>query len=401
MPAPETSGQIDQPAPEKRYRFFRARRQTPDGPPLPDEGKLAELRATIANFEKYRPAPEEALPKTPEDMERIRGVERRIIAFASQLGILLTEDNFPPLDKIYFVNDAYAHLKPERCELDRSRQKNESLRAEPANYDEIGDEAAYLSDTDTGTEDAGAAPMEARGFSCQNEIAFRTETSQDMARYLRECGMSRARIKTLERQLGETVLSHELLHSVCKLKAYLGDGKGESDYADGVKTFGNHSREDSAQQTAPFDLLDEALTEFTNHEIFFQTPDKRGYPMAYADQVILLCALAEDMADRIRRHPDLVRSGLFAVRPDTSTKDIIEHLQRGMFENDRRYLSLIKDVYGKENFQLLSDMELDNAAEIAEALGLVDAAEMIYSNQMGDRSEIAPRELDFRHTLNA
>ncbi len=400
FPPQETAGTQES---EKRYRFFRARRQTPDGPPLPDEAKLSELRAKIAAFECYRPASEEEQPKTPEDIERIKGIERRIIAFAHGLGVELTEDSFPPLDKIYFVNDAYAHLRPERCGLDRERQKNASLQMESAGYGEAGEETAYLLDDDTGTEDAAAASAEARGFSCQNEIAFRTQTSDDMTGYLLSCGMGREEIKVLEDRLGETVLSHELIHSACRLKAYLGNSKGPSDYADGVKTFGNHSREDSAQQAAPFDLIDEALTEFTNHEIFFQAPDKRDYPMAYADQVILLCALAEDMADRIRRQPDLVRSRHFSVRPLTniSAKDIIEHLQRGMFENDRRYLSLIKDVYGKENFQLLSRLELDNAAEIAETLGLTDAARIIYDNQLGDRSEITLKDLDFRHTLNA
>lgn len=137
-----------------------------------------------------------------------------------------------------------------------------------------------------------------------------------------------------------TLLQHELVHSACVNKFYISNDLKKE------KTHQISSGYGSSMKNKYLKSFNEGLTEITALQISMENDDIYYSMGTYRPQVIFITELASDMAQKLSKQEKI----------NISQKDILTHLQTGMFQAERGYLGIISDIYGKEKFKALLEM---------------------------------------------
>lgn len=139
-----------------------------------------------------------------------------------------------------------------------------------------------------------------------------------------------------------TLLQHELIHSACVNKFYISnDLKKEK-----KKTHQISLGYGSSVKNKYLKSFNEGLTEITALQISMENDDTYYSMGTYRPQVIFITELARDLAEKLSQKENM----------NISQKDILTHLQTGMFQAERGYLGIISDIYGKEALKSLMKM---------------------------------------------
>lgn len=335
---------------KKRFRFHE---------PRPEKGRLSESEAErkrnlLATEEAVQRPHGKALEKSEYFLKNIAAAEKRIIEFARELKLDMDEASFPAIDHIYVYGNK--------------------------DFPYSGASGGFL----------------------KNEILYMEETPEHIVERWQQKGYDSDQLAKLKEQELEERIQHELLHSACLQIGYLGEDKRNRPKSHAENMAGLFSAAVQANEKIPaFGIFEEALTELTNHEIF-NASGKNIKPISYADQVIFLAELINDMAAKINDRPDAnFRYLLRGKKKDAiCAADVLQYLQIGMIKSDKRYYRVLKDVYGKEGTKALARLRMENVSEVAKALGLPAAADKIRNNFRGERVEISIEGTPFSHTFN-
>ncbi len=155
-----------------------------------------------------------------------------------------------------------------------------------------------------------------------------------------------------------TMLQHELVHSACIHKFYINNDVQKQK----EKTHEISSGYASSVKNKYLKFFNEGLTEITALQISIENDDTFNSMGTYRPQVIFITELAKDIAQKLSRRENM----------EISQKDILTHLQIGMFQSERGYLGIIADIYGKEALNSLMKMgnEIQDVIQVSKIFKL-------------------------------
>lgn len=155
-----------------------------------------------------------------------------------------------------------------------------------------------------------------------------------------------------------TLLQHELVHSACVNKFYISNDVQKQK----EKTHQISSGYGSSVKNKYLKSFNEGLTEITALQISIENDDKFYSNGTYRPQIIFITELARDIAEKSSQRENM----------NISQKDILTHLQIGMFQAERSYLGIISDIYGKEKFKALMNMGMgtQDVIKVSKIFGL-------------------------------
>ena len=131
-------------------------------------------------------------------------------------------------------------------------------------------------------------------------------------------------------------LLHELVHFACKEKFFIFNNSRSKSTCKGYALTGKNKY---------YKFFNEGLTETTKRQIYLENGEQ-ALSLSYPPQVIFVTELAKDLAQKMSKKEN----------KEVSQKDVLTHLQAGMFQSDRSYLGIIIDFYNKEAFKALMEM---------------------------------------------
>ncbi len=152
-------------------------------------------------------------------------------------------------------------------------------------------------------------------------------------------------------------LQHEIVHSACKKRFFLRKEVDE----EGVFEYGAKGLNSGYAGDNNFRHFNEGLTEITNQQIYFENDDLAP-TISYEEEIIFTTELIKDISKKTERSPE----------------EILSNFQKGMFEGERKYLKIIKNVYGKEAIVKIKNLEnVDDIIDTAKSLKLSEAVKKI------------------------
>lgn len=168
--------------------------------------------------------------------------------------------------------------------------------------------------------------------------------------------------KTSNGDYNNCIVLHELIHSICITKIYLTEYLSEN-----VRISGGYKSYANKKLVA----FNEGLTEITTQQILSENnicPPGIGY----LDEIIFITELAKDIAEKT----------------EASSEEILTHFQKGMIRGENKYLKIIVDIYGKEAFNNLVNMQCktENIIKISKDFNLPIIEKKI--NDLHDQNEI-------------
>ena len=163
-------------------------------------------------------------------------------------------------------------------------------------------------------------------------------------------------------------LQHEIIHSVCKERFFLRKEVNE----EGVFEYGAKSLNLGYAGDNNFRHFNEGLTEITNLQVYLENDDL--IPAAsYVEESIFITELIKDISKKTEKSPE----------------EILSNFQKGMFEGERKYLKIIKDVYGKKAIVKIKNLEnADDIIDTAKFLKLSEAVKKIKAFNNGKQIEV-------------
>lgn len=228
----------------------------------------------------------------------------------------------------------------------------------------------------------------------------------------RQRGKSLANEVFVRKSLNEidkpSVLRHELIHSISKVRILLRKTNMDKFEHIGISSGYdiNNQKPEPENDGSYLENFNEGLTELTNLQIALEYEGECTDAILYIADVIFVSELTKDIAVRINHNPEKVKNTELHPNLDKqlTPKDILTHLQIGMFESDPRYLRIISDLYDDEsnNFNALKTLSKmgnkKDVLETAKAFGLTEA--MAKLNDYIDKKAVELDVADFNLPLN-
>lgn len=192
-------------------------------------------------------------------------------------------------------------------------------------------------------------------------------------------------------------IRHELIHAASKDKYHL--SKPYHNIFDASAVGRGFSVGHAYEYMSAFN---EGMTELTSTLIDMDINGKDPHIDSYHIQVFFITELAEDLAKKLNRNPQLSKNIKDALHSNAklTQKDIFTYLQKGMFEGDMKTLKVISEVYDRHGgngrdfnaIKTLAGMtreyKCEEVADIARAFGLKKAANKIDKFEKGEKFEI-------------
>ncbi|MFA6096578.1 MAG: hypothetical protein WC788_03040 [Candidatus Paceibacterota bacterium] len=182
-----------------------------------------------------------------------------------------------------------------------------------------------------------------------------------------------------------TMLQHELVHSACLHKFYISNNPVKENN----KTHVISSGYASCVGNKYLKYFNEGLTEVTALQISMENKDISYSKGGYRPHVILITELVRDVAEKLSERENM----------NITQKDILTHLQIGMFQAKRGYLGIISDIYGKGALESLMKMgmEKQDVIEVSRIFKLLSAEKKItdYYNNKETRIHMGDSDIVF------
>ncbi len=205
-----------------------------------------------------------------------------------------------------------------------------------------------------------------------------------------------------------STLRHELIHSVSKVRILLRKTNTNKLNHVGISCGYNinNQKPEFENDGNYLENFNEGLTELTNLQIALEYEGECTDAILYIANVIFISELVKDLTTRINLNPEKVKDAKLhpSLNKELMPKDVLTHLQIGMFENDPRYLEIISNFYNDEsnNFNALKTLSkmgnTKDVLETAKAFGLTEAITKL--NKYIDKKPIELDIADFTIPLN-
>lgn len=224
-------------------------------------------------------------------------------------------------------------------------------------------------------------------------------------------------IKKRRLDLNYLDIQHELVHSGCVSSIYFEkkpDGSGKYQFDNIRSGYG------SLKESGKLHFFNESMVDATTLQMYFENSNNflNDADCGCINEIILLSELIKDITEKIKekareissenseekmkefikiipqyingQQREKTKEEFENVAKNLTKEETLAHLQRGMFEGERKYLKIINNIYGKEAFNALVDMTHDkkNIIEIAKLFGLDEVENKIASKENGREIEV-------------